>query len=503
MGWLGAWTAAASAYAVVATTTGDIVAAVNFARDHRLRLVIKGTGHDYLGRSNAPDSLLIWTHQMRRVSVQDAFVPQGCATGKASVPAVTIEAGARWIDAYDEVTVKHHRYVQGGGCTTVGAAGGFLQGGGFGSWSKKYGTGAAGMLEAEVATANGQVVIANSCQNQDLFWALRGGGGGTFGVVTKVTLMTHPLPTFFGFASGTVKAKTDAAFKDLLERFLAFYSQSLNNESWGEQVKVKGDDSLQVSMAFQGMSSEEATKVWAPFREWVEQHADTMAIDLHFGALPGDKMWDRSFFKEHLASAIQEDKRPGEPGNLFWWTGDGDQVATYWYTYQSRWIPLERVAGVQSATFAGVLFDASRHWSVELHFNKGQSGASAEALQRDHETSMNPAVYGAAALAIVAASGTAYPGVRGHEPNVSEGEAAKADVTAAMAILRAATPGSGSYVNETDWFESDWQRSFWGENYDRLLRIKRQVDPASLFVCHHCVGSESAAAVPRATEVSR
>ena len=67
----------------------------------------------------------------------------------------------------------------------------------------------------------------------------------------------------------------------------------------------------------------------------------------------------------------------------------------------------------------------------------------------------------------------------------------------------AATPGSGSYVNETDWFESDWQRSFWGGNYDRLLRIKRQVDPAGLFVCHHCVGSESAAAVPRATEVSR
>jgi hypothetical protein len=54
-------------------------------------------------------------------------------------------------------------------------------------------------------------VVANACQNQDLSWALRGRRGGTLGVVTKVTLMT--LPTFFGFASGTVKAKTDAALK--------------------------------------------------------------------------------------------------------------------------------------------------------------------------------------------------------------------------------------------------------------------------------------------------
>jgi hypothetical protein len=70
-GWLGAWTAATSAFAVVAEDASDIAAAVDFARRHGLRLVIKGTGHDYLGRSNAPDSLLVWTHKMRRVSALD------------------------------------------------------------------------------------------------------------------------------------------------------------------------------------------------------------------------------------------------------------------------------------------------------------------------------------------------------------------------------------------------------------------------------------------------
>src|SRR5205823_7050238 len=127
-------------------------------------------------------------------AMHGAFVPQGCAVPAS--PAVTVEAGTRWLEAYQEVTVRGGRYVQGGGCTSVGAAGGFMQGGGFGSWSKRYGIAAASLLEAEVVTADGEVLVANACQNQDLFWALRGGGGGTFGVVTRVTLETHELPNF-------------------------------------------------------------------------------------------------------------------------------------------------------------------------------------------------------------------------------------------------------------------------------------------------------------------
>ena len=121
VGWLGAWTAAPSAYAVAAENAGDVAAAIRFARVHRLRLVVKGTGHDYLGRSNAPDSLLVWTHHMRRVTVEDAFVPASCAATRAPIAAVSLGAGTRWLEAYREVTGKHHRYVQGGGCLSVGA----------------------------------------------------------------------------------------------------------------------------------------------------------------------------------------------------------------------------------------------------------------------------------------------------------------------------------------------------------------------------------------------
>jgi len=501
-GWLGAWSPAQSAYAVAAENADDIVAAVNFARDHHLRLVIKGTGHDYLGRSNARDSLLVWTHKMRRVTLHEAFVARGCPDPQAGVPAVSVEAGTRWLEAYEAVTVQHGRYVQGGGCTTVGAAGGFMQGGGFGSWSKKYGIAAASMLEAEVVTADGKLRVANTCQNQDLFWALRGGGGGTFGVVTRVTLMTHPLPDRFGMVNGAVTAKTDAAFKQLIERFLAFYRDKLSNQHWGEQVDVRRDNSLELSLAFEGMTAADAEKLWQPFRAWVEQRPESFTIQIGYVEIPGDKMWSYDVLRQFAPDAIRTDDRPGEPKGRFWWTNDSEQVSTYWYAYQSRWIPLDRFEGGEANKFAATLFDASRHWSIGLHFNKGQAGASAEAVRRGRETSMNPAVFKAAALAIVAASGDGQPRIPGHEPNLGEAEAYKARVAAAMRILRDATPGAGSYVNEADYFEPDWQRSFWGENYDRLLAIKRKYDPDGVFSCHHCPSKVPSTASPGAARSS-
>ena len=492
VGWLGAWTAAPSAYAIVAQTAEDIAAGVDFARDHHLRLVIKGTGHDYLGRSNAPDSLLIWTHQMRQITVHDAFVGRGCAA-QPGVPAVTVEAGTRWLEVYQEVTNRRGRYVQGGGCTSVGAAGGFLQGGGFGSWSKKYGIAAAGLLEAEVVTADGKLITANACQHADLLWALRGGGGGTFGVVTKATLMTHALPDYLGSLSGVVTASSDAAFRELLVHFLAFYRDHLNNEHWGEQVEVAGNNSLRLSLAFQGMRAAEAERTWQPFRAWVAEHPDRFTIEISSHELRAQQMWSHEFFARYAPEAIREDARPGAPPDHFWWAGNVDEVAVYLHAYHSRWIPIDQFDDARAPALAAALFEASRQFSVGLHINKGQAGASAEAVARDRTTAMNPAVLGAAMLAIIATGGSGIPGLPGHEPDRAAAEASRAKVDAAMQRLRDATPGAGSYVNETDYFEPDWQHAFWGDNYPKLLAIKRAYDPHNLFTCHHCVGSEALA----------
>src|SRR5204863_2035577 len=136
------------------------------------------------------------------ITMEDAFVGKGCDGKLTPQPAVSVGAGAIWMQAYDAVTTKAGRYVQGGGCTTVGVAG-LIQSGGFGSFSKNYGLAAANLLEAEVVTADGEVRIANACSHPDLFWALKGGGG-SFGVVTRVTLRVHPLPEDFGAVNMTI-----------------------------------------------------------------------------------------------------------------------------------------------------------------------------------------------------------------------------------------------------------------------------------------------------------
>ncbi|HYA35885.1 MAG TPA: FAD-binding protein, partial [Candidatus Binataceae bacterium] len=118
LGWLDAWTTQPSVYAVAARNANDIAAAVNFARENNLRLVVKGGGHSYQGTSNAPDSLLIWTRHMNDITMHEAFVPQGCEHAIQAQPAVTLGAGTIDIQAYEAVTTKGGKYVQGGGCLT-------------------------------------------------------------------------------------------------------------------------------------------------------------------------------------------------------------------------------------------------------------------------------------------------------------------------------------------------------------------------------------------------
>src|SRR5579875_2184206 len=255
-GWLDAWSPAPSVYAIKARTTAHVIAAVNFARENNLRLVVKGTGHSYQGTSNAADSLMIWTRAMNAVSVHDAFVPKGCEGVVKPTRAVSAGAGAMWSDLYFAVSGQGGRYVQGGGCMDVGVAG-LVQSGGFGSFSKRFGLAAANLLEAEVVTADGVPRIVNACREPDLFWGLKGGGGGSLGVVTRVTLKVHALPETFGSVSFPVRAKSPAAFRRLIGQTLDFYAGCLMNPHWGEQIRFRPDDVMNVNMMFQGLSRRE------------------------------------------------------------------------------------------------------------------------------------------------------------------------------------------------------------------------------------------------------
>lgn len=486
-GYLDAWQPSVSPYAVAAHSTADVVAAVNFARRHNLRVAVKGGGHSYQGTSNAPDSLLIWLHPMRAITMHEAFTPQG---GGEAAPAVSMEAGALWIEAYDVVSVQNGRYAQGGGCTTVGVAG-HIQSGGYGSFSKGFGTAAGNLLEAEVVTASGRVLVCNERRHSDLFWALKGGGGGSFGIITRVTVRTHALPENFGWAMGKIKANSDDAYRRLIAQFVSFYAERLFNPHWGEQIHLNPRNELELAMVSQGVSAADSHALFAPLLAWVAAAPGDYAIteEIDIGAANARLWWDANFHRANT-HAMRFDGRPGAPAHNAWWAGDGEQASMFLHAYDSIWLPQALLQTDQQARLVDSLYAASRAHSLGIHFNKGLAGADETARVRARNTATNPGAVEAFALVILGAGGPPpYLHIPGYEADPVKQQSDKADIARAAAAIRTAGD-NGSYVSESDYFNASWREAFWGANYPRLRRIKRRYDPDGLFVVHHGVGSE-------------
>ncbi|KAL1618929.1 hypothetical protein SLS56_010346 [Neofusicoccum ribis] len=173
------------AFSVNASGPADFARAIRFAQSENIRLVIHNTGHDYLGKSTGKGALSVWTHYMKDVQ----FVDYNSAyyTG----PAIKLGAGVQVEEAY-EAAHQRNALVVGGDCATVGVVGGYLQGGGHSALSSLYGLAADHTLEWEVVDGTGRLHIATPERNADLYWALSGGGGGTYGIASSVTIKLHP-----------------------------------------------------------------------------------------------------------------------------------------------------------------------------------------------------------------------------------------------------------------------------------------------------------------------
>ncbi|MHB8287167.1 MAG: BBE domain-containing protein [Caulobacteraceae bacterium] len=368
---------------------------------------------------------------------------------------------------------------------------GLVQGGGFGSFSKTYGLAAASLLEAEIVTADGRVLTVNDAQEPDLFWALKGGGGGTFGVVTRLTLRTHDLPSTFGVVHWSLRATSDDAFRRLLAAFADLYAERLFNPHWGEQVSARPGNRFEVLMLFQGLDETEARAAWRPFKAFVAAHPQDYSIEepLLVAAFPAQRLWDEAFLHEHLATVVTADDRRGARPGDWWWSGNTSEAGAFWHGYQSAWLPASLLTPSGRSELADAWFSASRHWSTTLHFNKGLAGAPAKALASSRETAMNPQVLDAFALAIIARDGgSAFPGLP--QPDLADARNDAERIRQGMQALRQAAPDAGSYLSECDYNLPNWREAAWGEHWARLDHIKRRYDPDGLFFVHHGVGSD-------------
>lgn len=451
---------------------------------------MKGGAHSYLGQSNAADSFLIWTKQLNKIEMLGQFVPQG-GESQAPIEAVSVQGGAVWIDVYDQAVVKGKRYVQGGGCTSVGV-GGHLATGGFGSFSKRFGMGASGIVEAEIVLADGRIVIANDYVNTDLFWAVRGAGA-AYGIITRLVLKLHPLPKTFGFAGLSIKASSDGAYATLMEKFLRFYRDSLMNPHWGESVKFTGDNEILISLVSQDLDREQVESVWQPFVKWINEQPTQFDITspLRIVIYPAEHWWDLEYRKANSPKSITIDDRPDAKKGAFWWSGNSGEVSLYFAGYESGWLHQRLLSDQNISTLAMTLVAATRVRAMEIHFNKGLAGSPPDVVKQTQRLPLNSVLSQAFGLLVVAGGQrNAHEGVRGHEPDKAAMRAESAKITQAMNMVRVIAPDAGGYSSEMRYNDQNWQTNAWGDNYPRLLAIKKKYDPTGLFMAHHYVGSE-------------
>src|SRR6266542_5636321 len=170
---------------VTCSGTADVVDAVNFARERGIEVTVRGGGHSIAGLSTSDGGLVIDLAPMNGVLVdREAKVAH-------------VQGGALWADV-DREGQLYGLSTPGGVVSDTGVAG-LTLGGGYGWLRRTYGLSCDNVVEYEIVTADGEVRLASSDENPDLYWALRGGGG-NFGIVTRFTFRLHPVGPIVAFA---------------------------------------------------------------------------------------------------------------------------------------------------------------------------------------------------------------------------------------------------------------------------------------------------------------
>jgi hypothetical protein len=311
-------------------------------------------------------------------------------------------------------------------------------------------------------------------------------------VVTRLTLRTHTLPEHFGGIFTGIKASSDEAYRALLGKVVTFYAQALFNSHWGEQITVRPDNILKIDMLSQGLDRTSIEATWAPLLDWIRARPEYTSTDpVTVLSIPGRHLWDVEYIQKHIPGVMVVDDRAQTPKHHAAWKSDNDQAGWFIHAYKSMWLPAELLDDGRQVDLADVLFAASRHWSIGIHFNKGLAGADQTAAKRARDTATNPRMLDAFALAIVSGGGSpAYPDMPEATVDMAAAHNQTTRIASAVAELSRAAPAAGAYVSESDYFQRDWQAAFWGTNYPRLLATKRKYDPEGRFFAHHGAGSE-------------
>ncbi|KAF7362599.1 FAD-binding domain-containing protein [Mycena venus] len=389
--------------------------------------------------------LIRWTHNLQTMSYHSQFVPELCTS---SHRAITVGAGVTFEQVYKFADDNDSMFV-GGYAQTIGASGGWMMGGGHSVLAPSFGLGVDRVLEIKIVTPDGKLRTANACQNADLFWALRGGGGGTF-------WGSHRIHAPRRETINMTFTPTDTNLQEYFE-VLVNNSAHWGEEGWGGHVNHAPAGLIYVNPRLSLAEAEASMAQLSAFA-----HANNGTADIE--TLP-------SWFTFFTRFIVQVEAPVGVPTVL-----------------GSRLIP--------KALFES---DAGRAQLV-AHLLKQTAEFGLPYIPVGTPIAFN---YTPGATSVTPAWRTALWHLTG-KANWAY-NSSTADIRTALSTihnfahveLTALAPDSGAYMNEADVYESNHELdTYWGTNYERLLAIKTKYDPHGLLDCWRCVGWKGAAQFP-------
>lgn len=414
---------------VDAASSDDVATAIGFARTHGLRLVPRSGGHSYVGASGN-DGMVLDVAGLDRIEVS----PDGST--------VTVGAGTRLGSIYSTLYCGYGRSIPSGTCPSVGIAG-ITLGGGYSLGARQFGLTLDRLLSAQVVLASGETITVSEGSHPDLFWALRGGGAGAFGVVTELTIETVPYrPLVVGHlfyrwsdAQAGFSAWQEYVLSDPDRRVVP--TAGFNSNPSGPEPSFRASVVLDGSVA-------EAQSILAQMRARGVKPLSTTAYPLSGPACPGSVVGGGTYAK--FKSAL-----PSEPLG-------SEAIAIIREHHEARRtnpsIPLSQGCGIQFNSFGGAVSDLAPDATAFVHRDA--------LFSLQFFTEWTPTTSPATVAAHLAWIRGLYDAVRPHI-------------------------GPACYYNYADEDLPDWPTAYWGANLPALQQVKATYDPDGFFRGKHTV----------------
>ncbi|CEJ93005.1 hypothetical protein VHEMI08625 [[Torrubiella] hemipterigena] len=421
----------------------DVSLVFQHAQKHKLPLSIKNSGHTMEGDSSSPSSLVLWTQHLKKMEHHDSFVLDGCDSNEPVQRAITTGAGVSCGEVY-KFAEQNSAMIVCGYSPSVGISGGWVQNGGHSIVSNVYGLGVDRVLQFKVVTPDGKTYIANKCQNTDLFWALRGGGGGTFGVVMESTHQVEPAAPI-SVAAIHVPSTNEAVGKFMDK--LVDTAVPLAKAGWGGHIY--GNMIIYVNPLF--TSQQDARASIKDIEDFALANGGSSNITV--------SPTFYSFFQDYVLSTSYS------VGKL---TMIGTQL-----TPVKLFSDESAKADLKSFFYSEIAKGNYPYIPVDSPYIFQRKDADA--------TSTNPAWYSTLWEVGISAS-FAWNGT------FEERKAAVDGFKQGTKQLQKVTLGGAAYKNEADPLTPNWREVWYGVHYDRLVSIKEKYDPNKLLKCWGCIG---------------